>query len=176
MQRLLLCYWKRVFAITSAFSWQNSGSKEMLHDSQYMEATQISIDRWRPKEDVAHKCNGTLLNHKKEQIWVSCSEGGDPRACHTEWKSEREKQTSYTVLMNYLQRRNGDTDEENRPVDTAWKGEARTNWESSIDIYILMLSHFSSVQPFATPWTIAFQAPVSIGFPRREYWSGLPYV
>ena len=29
--------------------------------------------------------------------------------------------------MNYLQRRNGDTDEENRPVDTAWKGEARTN-------------------------------------------------
>jgi len=27
---------------------------------------------------------------------------------------------------------------------------------------------------FVTPWTIACQAPLSIGFPRQEYWSGLP--
>ena len=26
----------------------------------------------------------------------------------------------------------------------------------------------------ATPWTIAHQAPLSMGFPRQEYWSGLP--
>ena len=26
---------------------------------------------------------------------------------------------------------------------------------------------------FATPWTVACQAPLSMGFPRREYWSGL---
>ena len=25
-----------------------------------------------------------------------------------------------------------------------------------------------------TPWTVAHQAPVSIGFPMQEYWSGLP--
>ena len=28
---------------------------------------------------------------------------------------------------------------------------------------------------FETPWTIARQAPLSIGFPRQEYWSGLPF-
>ena len=28
---------------------------------------------------------------------------------------------------------------------------------------------------FATPWTVAFQAPLSIGFPRQEYWNGLPF-
>ena len=28
---------------------------------------------------------------------------------------------------------------------------------------------------FATPWTIAHQAPLSMGFPRQEYWSGLPF-
>ena len=28
---------------------------------------------------------------------------------------------------------------------------------------------------FATPWTVARQAPLSMGFPRREYWSGLPF-
>ena len=27
---------------------------------------------------------------------------------------------------------------------------------------------------FATPWTIARQSPLSLGFPRQEYWSGLP--
>ena len=26
----------------------------------------------------------------------------------------------------------------------------------------------------ATPWTVAHQAPLSMGFPRQEYWSGLP--
>ena len=28
---------------------------------------------------------------------------------------------------------------------------------------------------FATPWTVASQAPLSVGFPRQEYWSGLPF-
>ena len=32
----------------------------------------------------------------------------------------------------------------------------------------------SCVQLFKTPWTVANQAPLSIGFPRQEYWSGLP--
>ena len=27
----------------------------------------------------------------------------------------------------------------------------------------------------ATPWTIAYQAPLSMGFFRQEYWSGLPF-
>ena len=27
---------------------------------------------------------------------------------------------------------------------------------------------------FGTPWTVALQAPLSMGFPRQEYWSGLP--
>ena len=37
-----------------------------------------------------------------------------------------------------------------------------------------MLSHFSHVQLFVTPWTVSHQAPLSIGFSRQEYWSGLP--
>ena len=28
---------------------------------------------------------------------------------------------------------------------------------------------------FATPWTVACQAPLFMGFPRQEYWSGLPF-
>ena len=33
----------------------------------------------------------------------------------------------------------------------------------------------SHVQPFATPWTVAYQALPSMGFSRQEYWSGLPF-
>ena len=37
-----------------------------------------------------------------------------------------------------------------------------------------MLSCFSCVQLFATLWTAASQAPLSMEFSRQEYWSGLP--
>ena len=37
-----------------------------------------------------------------------------------------------------------------------------------------MLSHFSLVQLFETPWSVAHQAPLSMEFSRQEYWSGLP--
>ena len=38
-----------------------------------------------------------------------------------------------------------------------------------------MLSLFSSVRLSGTPWTVAHQAPLSMGFPRQEYWRGLPF-
>ena len=37
-----------------------------------------------------------------------------------------------------------------------------------------VLSHFSCVRLFVTLWTIACQAPLSMGFSRQEYLSGLP--
>ena len=37
-----------------------------------------------------------------------------------------------------------------------------------------VLNHFNCVQLFATLWTVAHQAPLSTGFSRQEYWSGLP--
>ena len=37
---------------------------------------------------------------------------------------------------------------------------------------VKLLSH---VRLFATPWTVAHQAPPSLEFSRQEYWSGLPF-
>ena len=37
------------------------------------------------------------------------------------------------------------------------------------------VNSLSHVQLFATPWTVAHQAPPSMGFSRQEYWSGLPF-
>ena len=38
-----------------------------------------------------------------------------------------------------------------------------------------LLNHFSRVQLFATLWTVACQAPLSMEFSKQEYWSGLPF-
>ena len=46
------------------------------------------------------------------------------------------------------------------PVLNMWKVKAQS---------------LSCVQFFATPWTVAHQAPLSMGFSRQEYWSGLPF-
>ena len=40
-------------------------------------------------------------------------------------------------------------------------------------IHAQSLSH---VRPFGTLWTEAYQAPLSMGFPRQEYWSRLPFL
>ena len=44
----------------------------------------------------------------------------------------------------------------------------------SIGRLLLLLSHVSRVQLGETPWTVAYQAHPSMGFPREEDWSGLP--
>ena len=48
-------------------------------------------------------------------------------------------------------------------------------WSYSLILSIAMcvLSRFSCVRLFATPWTVARQAAWSMGFSRQEYWSGL---
>ena len=49
-------------------------------------------------------------------------------------------------------------------------------WYTWVYIHILLLlfSLLNHVQLSATPWTVACQAPLSMGFSRQEYWSGLP--
>ena len=40
---------------------------------------------------------------------------------------------------------------------------------------LLLFSHSVVSDSLATPWTVVHQAPLSMGFPRPEYWSGLPF-
>ena len=43
---------------------------------------------------------------------------------------------------------------------------------SSLNVNVKLLS---CVRLFATPWTVAYQGPLSMGFPRQEYCSGWPF-
>ena len=42
-------------------------------------------------------------------------------------------------------------------------------------LYSVCDQSLSHVRLFATPWTVAHQASLSLGFPRQEYWNGLPF-
>ena len=44
-----------------------------------------------------------------------------------------------------------------------------TAWKWKVKVKLL-----SCARPSATPWTAAFQAPLSMGFSRQEYWRGVP--
>ena len=46
---------------------------------------------------------------------------------------------------------------------------------ASITMILMKVKSLSCVRLFATPWTVAHQAPPSMGFSRQEYWSGLPF-
>ena len=41
--------------------------------------------------------------------------------------------------------------------------------------YVLLCSRQVMSSSFVTPWTVALQAPLSMEFPRQEYWNGLPF-
>ena len=42
-------------------------------------------------------------------------------------------------------------------------------------IHSEVVKSLSHAQLLVTPWTVAYQAPPSMGFSRQEYWSGLPF-
>ena len=42
-------------------------------------------------------------------------------------------------------------------------------------IYLLLFSRSFMADSLETPWTVAPQAPLAMGFYRQEYWSGLPF-
>ena len=47
--------------------------------------------------------------------------------------------------------------------------------EALLSPWVSEVKSLSHVWPFATPWTVAYQVPPSMGFSRQEYWSGLPF-
>ena len=45
----------------------------------------------------------------------------------------------------------------------------------SVGVYVCVFSRSVLSDSFATPWTVTGLAPLSMGFPRQEYWSRLPF-
>ena len=55
---------------------------------------------------------------------------------------------------------------------------ARQSWTIPGDLWLkdsISMRACLVVSDYATPWTVTRQVPLSMGFPKREYWSGLPF-
>ena len=94
-------------------------------------------------------------------------------ACCSPWGHEESEHALATEPQgsSMRQSRQQDKDENN-------KGGHYITIKGSIDqedVLCCILSCFSCVWLCGTLWTIACQAPLSTGFSRQEYWSGLPY-
>ena len=73
----------------------------------------------------------------------------------------REKEGHYIMIKGSIQEE-----------DITFVNIYAPNIESESEVKVKLLS---CLRLFATPWTVAYQAPPSMGFSRQEYWSGLPF-
>ena len=79
---------------------------------------------------------------------------------------------------------------ESNPHALPWEATTGVPQKSLLQVFTQMTSQYEVLQPsiltaavlcyahvrlFATPWTVISQAPLSMGFPRQEYWSDLPF-
>ena len=72
---------------------------------------------------------------------------------------DRKRETEMTPVPGILQARTLEWVAISFSNAWKWKGKVKS---------------LSCVRLFATPWTVAYQAPPSMGFSRQEYWSGVP--
>ena len=57
-----------------------------------------------------------------------------------------------------------------------WRGQKSSRRREALSSHeVLPVCVLSRIQLFATPWTVAREAPLSMGFSRQAYWSGLPF-
>ena len=71
-----------------------------FYNSQDMEVTQMSTNRWMDKEEVVYIHNGILLSHKREWNNAICSNTDGPRDYHTKWSKSKRTLSGITYMQN----------------------------------------------------------------------------
>ena len=98
-----------------------------------------------------------------------------------DYQNPETHQTSFDVWVDkqYYSAKNGMSYWYKRvrsiPKALYWMKEASLGYMLYLCISCHPMKLLSRVWLFATPWTVAYQAPPSMGFSRQEYWSGLPF-
>ena len=75
------------------------------------------------------------------------------------------------LYLNFLNKIIANKKKKKTSILDLWWGQVLTNHIQFQSVCIL--SHFSWIQLFVTLWIVACQAPLSMGFSRQEYWTGL---
>ena len=107
--------------------------------------------------------NAILFSHEKEQNPYICNLDGTWRH-YAKW-NKTDRQILHDVTYMEMKK---------KKIEIVSRKVVARSWDvGEIEIGVCVLN---CVQLFATPLTVAHQAPLSIGFPRQECWSGLPFL
>ena len=74
----------------------------IIHSSQKVEATQMSIDEWMDKQNVVYTSNGILFSLKKERSFDSCYNMAEPWGDYAKWKKQILYDSKDKYCMRYL--------------------------------------------------------------------------
>ena len=90
--------------------------------------------------------------------------------CHTHVHSR--------IVLSHTRNERMPVKHPNGPGDyhTKWSKPDKDTYHMILLICACVQSRFNHVQLFVTPWTIAFQSPLSVGILQAEYWTGLPFL
>ena len=61
------------------------------------------------------------------------------------------------------------------PLNILYTVKTDFSWNSFVMCKCACAQSLSFVWPFTTPWIVACEVPLSMEFPRQEYWNGLPF-
>ena len=79
----------------------------------------------------------------------------------------RDTKGTFHAKMGTIKNRNG--------MDLTEAEDIKKRWQEYTERKVRKGKLLSHVRLFVIPWTVAYQAPPSMGFSRQEFWSGLPF-
>ena len=158
-----------------------------------MEALQPAVKR-KEEKNIGENERYTYLNEefqritkrdKKAFISDHCKEIENNRVGKTRdlIKKITDTKGTFHTKMGTIKDINGMDLTEAEDIKKRWQKytEAGQSWTKWLELQLLFcntkvkVKSLSHVHFFATPWTVAYQAPPYMGFSRQEYWSGLPF-
>ena len=123
---------------------------------------------WAPPGVQEPHCRWVLAKQKEQEVFAFCFclcfSCSSFRFCGERWSQPGLQQGNRHSLFTGHSCPSGHS--------VPWAASHRA--DGTFRVPLCVLSRFSRVRLFGTPWTAAHQAPLSVGFSRQEYWSGLP--
>ena len=136
--------------------------------SRYLQRTSWNVVHWMCLTKIIGLSISRVSENQESLYWIPGGSNSKESVCNVGAKLLQ----SCPTLCN--------------PIGGSWPGstvpgifQARTlEWVaisfSSAWKWKVKVKSLSCVRLFGTPWTAAYQAPLSMGFSRQEYWSGVP--
>ena len=73
-------------------------NSSIIHNSQSVEATQVSMEAWMDKPNVVYTCNGILFSLKKEGNSDTCYDMNEPQRYYAEWNKPGISKDKYCMI------------------------------------------------------------------------------